>query len=295
MANRHWSGFGLHPVLGYGILLTGFLLFSEYFFSKITFAAWICVFTAWVCTLKLSEQKRNDFLKCCFDNKTCMKIRLLENTLIAIPFILLLVYKLIFVPLLILIPLVSLMAFVKLKTISSKTLPTPFYKKPFEFTVGSRNAFYVLGIVYFLVFMAVLSHNFNLGIAALALLFFTVFSFYQSPENDYFVWSFSLSPHYFLMEKVKTAFLFTTLLSLPAIIPLSLFFKGELQALLFFQGVGYCFLITIILAKYAAYPSTLHLPQVILIGISFYFPPLLLGIIPLFYFQSVKKLNIFLQ
>ncbi len=54
-------------------------------------------------------------------------------------------------------------------------------------------------------------------------------------------------------------------------------------------------MMTIILAKYSAYPQEMNIPKGILIAFSIYFPPFLLVLIPLFYLKSVKKLKVFLD
>jgi hypothetical protein len=59
--------------------------------------------------------------------------------------------------------------------------------------------------------------------------------------------------------------------------------------------LGYVYLVTIILAKYSGYPNEMNLLQGILIGISLLFPPILIGIIPFFYLQSIKRLNDILE
>jgi hypothetical protein len=50
-------------------------------------------------------------------------------------------------------------------------------------------------------------------------------------------------------------------------------------------------LTTIILAKYAAFPHQVNLPQFVILAVSVWFPPLLIAVIPFFYRQSVKRLN----
>jgi hypothetical protein len=58
--------------------------------------------------------------------------------------------------------------------------------------------------------------------------------------------------------------------------------------------VGFAFLCTIILAKYAAYPHEINLPEGTLVAISISFPPVLLALIPYLYFKAIRKLNVLL-
>ena len=59
--------------------------------------------------------------------------------------------------------------------------------------------------------------------------------------------------------------------------------------LLVFTGIS--FLIVIILAKYAAFPNEIQLPQAIVLAACVWFPPLLLLTIPYFYIHAVQRLN----
>jgi hypothetical protein len=171
------------------------------------------------------------------------------------------------------------------------TIPTPFSKKPFEFTVGFRKTFYVFPIAYFLAYISISVGNFNLGVFSMLLIGLTCFSFYSKIENDYFVWNYNLSSKEFLIEKTKTCLIFFTLLSLPIIIALSISFFKEIDILIVFLLLCYAYLTTIIFAKYSSFPNEMNMSQGILIAISFMFPPILLIFIPLFYSQSIKKLN----
>ena len=222
-------------------------------------------------------------------------MRMLENSIIALPFIIFLIYKQLYVPVLILVSITMLMAIVNINSTYNYTIPTPFYKKPFEFTVGFRNTFYLFFLAYFLALIAVSVSNFNLGGFALLFIFFVSYSFYSKPENEYYVWSFSKPPNEFLSEKIKIALIHSTILNFPVLVILGIFFLHEINTTLLLTVSGYVYLITIILAKYSAYPNEMNLPQGILIGISLLFPPVLIVIIPFFYFQSTKRLNNILE
>jgi len=120
-------------------------------------------------------------------------------------------------------------------------------------------------------------------------------TYYSKPENEYFIWIFSKKSQQFLYQKIKTACVYSTALTLPVIISLILFYPGKADVILMFFLVGETFLWTLILAKYSVYPNEMNLPEVILIAVSAYFPPLLIVIIPFFYVKSVKKLNSLLK
>jgi len=127
------------------------------------------------------------------------------------------------------------------------------------------------------------------------LVFMVVLSYYSKLENEYYIWSFNLSPKQFLTDKMKTGLFNTTLMCIPILIALGIFFSAELETLLTFLIMCYAYLATLILAKYSVYPNEMNIPQGVLIAISLIFPPMLIGIIPYFYIQSTKKLNTMLE
>jgi hypothetical protein len=53
-------------------------------------------------------------------------------------------------------------------------------------------------------------------------------SFYLSTENEYFVWNYSLNPRNFLLNKIKTALLYSSALAIPIVVLLSFYFYNYL-------------------------------------------------------------------
>ncbi|MDD3130892.1 MAG: hypothetical protein PHN94_03620 [Bacteroidales bacterium] len=288
---RKLRGFGMNPVIGIMLLIAAFVGLSVYLFSKTEFAAHILALLALILVSKLSERTRNDFLKLSFNNRAYRKLRLIENSSAALPFIAVLCARQSFAAAVILMFLALLMATVSFRSNFHLTVPTPFYRKPFEFTVGFRKTWFLFLLAYFLTFMALSVSNFNLGILALLLIFLTILSFYSAPENEFYVWSFSDTPRGFLLRKVRTALWYATLSAAPIFVSLAVFFFNQIEMLLLFQSAGYIYLVAMVLGKYAAYPREMSLPQGIVLGISLMFPPILIVVIPMFYLQSVRRLS----
>jgi hypothetical protein len=282
-------------VFGYLLFVLVFLGLGHYLFTKTDFASYLLILAALSSVSALSETRRNEFLKCCFPDNVFYQIRLIENLLIALPFALFLCYKSAFIQTFACILLPLLLARFNFSRDINITIPTPFYRKPFEFTVGFRNSIGGLIVAIALAVIAVSVSNFNLGVFALLLVFFIAGTYHYYPENEFFVWSYSMTSKRFLFEKIKTAFLFSTMLALPVTLILGFFFFEEIHGLLIFQGFGYLFVLTVILAKYSTYPSEINIPQVVSIGLCVYFPPTLFALIPYFYSQSVKRLNEILE
>ena len=298
LMNRKLSGSG-HPIIGYLLslfLLLVFIGLSEGLFYKTTFAPYLYMLIALYFTSKLSEIRRNDFLKICFGNeRQYRKVRILENLIIIFPFAVFLIYKQQFYPIILLVAIAVLMALLNFKTTYSLTIPTPFYKNPFEFTVGFRNTFFLFFMAYGLTIIAVTVDNFNLGVFSLMLIFLTVLGHYVKPENEYYVWSYGFTPAKFLIEKIKTAFLLSFYLYIPVFFLLSVFYFEYIGILLLCILLGYLYLTMLILAKYSAYPKEIGIIQAVFIGVALAFPPMLIVVIPLFANQSVNKLNRFLR
>ena len=291
MLNRQMKELGVHPVIAYPLGVILFLLASLFLFFKIEFAAYIYPFLAISFIAPLSESNRSDFLKTCFSKKKYTEIRLLENAVVVLPFVLFLIYKgnyWIAIALLLGGLLLGVFNFVG-RSIS--VVPTPFGKQPFEFLVGFRLTFLAIGFAYFLTFMSVYVGNFNLGVFGLLVVMLVSSAYYTKPEIPYFVWIFSSKPKQFLFQKIKTALWYSTILTIPILIVLGVVFPKNIYLLVVFQMFGYLFLLTLLLGKYSVFPKEMNLPEAIIIAMCTMFPPLLIFPIMYFYKKSESRLN----
>ena len=295
MVNRKMIDFGLPLLIGFTLLTFVFILLSNHLFENTEFAVYVYGLIAISFVSKLSEPKRNDFLKLIYNKDKYRKLRVVENIIYCLPFTLFLVYKNQFAFSSILNLLVIIITLLNFSTNVNATIPTPFSKKPFEFTVGFRKTFYIFPITYFLTYISVSVENFNLGVFSILLIGITCFSYYSKIENKYFVWNCNLSSKEFLLEKIKTCLINFSLLILPITLTLGIVFFNQIDVLIVFILLCYAYLLAIVFAKYSAFPNNMHLSQGILFALSFMFPPMLLIIIPLFYSQSIKKLNVILN
>jgi hypothetical protein len=295
MLNRNISEFGLPPIIGYLLGFIAFLGLSWYLFMKISYANYIYPLIGLSFLSTLNGLARNDFLQSCFSNRQYFQARLIENILLVLPFVAFLLFKNEIIIALGILIVSGNLAFFRTKNSFQWSIPTPFYKYPFEFTVGFRKTFFVFIGAYVLTYIAISVENFNLGIFALILSCFTTLSFYAEPEEDYFVWIFSKTPKSFLFSKIKIALLSLTLLCLPIWISLGIAFTENLRVLFIFQGLGYLYLVTVLLAKYSAFPRKISVPQGFLLAFGVWLPPLLILIIPFFYKKSIQQLNNILE
>jgi len=291
MTNRRFKDAGFEPLLAYLILTVGFVGLSIYLFHKTEFAEYIFVLSALAFIGKLSETRRTEFLKICFGDTKLKKIRVTENLICSLPFLIFLLYKQLFLSALLLLVFAAILALLNFRTTLNFTIWTPFSKRPFEFTTGFRNTFYLFFAAYVLTVIAVTVNNFNLGVFAMLLVFATTLSYYSKPENEYYVWIHNLNAKKFLFSKIKTAMLFSASLALPIAITLAIFYPQNIGILILFFGVGWLLLIGVIVGKYAAYPDEMNIVQGILLALSMWFPPVLVVLIPYFFKKSENRLS----
>jgi hypothetical protein len=295
MLNREMTALGIEPIIGYPVGVFAFYTISMQLFEKTQYAEYVYLFLALSFVIKLSEEKRNDFLKLCFSTIKYIKLRFFENLIVATPFIIILTIQSKYLISTLLLFLISFLILLSFKSKLNFTLPTPFYKHPFEFTVGFRTNFIIYLFAYFLAFMSITENNFNLGIFSLIVVLLACLNYYVNSEKEFYVWIFSLTPKDFISYKLKNIIGYSTLLCLPITVCLSVFFSSKIDIIVGFQCLGYLFIFTTMLAKYSVFPEKLNIRFGIIFALTVWLPPLLLLIIPYLYLQSTKKLNQILE
>jgi len=291
MISRQMTALGIHPAIGYFLGLAAFIGFSLLLFDRTELAPLIYILAALSVAFWLSETRRNEFLKSCFSLEDYYLARVLENNLVTLPFVLYLAFQALFIHLLLLMALSTFLAMTSYRNRSGYAFPTPFYKWPFEFATGFRGTFFLYLLAYFLIVMAVISENFNIGIFSLILVLLVCCSYYFNPEDVFYVWIFNMGPGKFLWKKMTTAFLYSSMLALPILLSLIIFYPEKYLITAVFFALGLIYLATVILAKYASFPDQVNLPQFIILALSVWFPPLLLAVIPYFCLKSDKNLQ----
>ena len=291
LSNRKIKEAGVNPLLGYIFGLTAFVLLSEYIFYKTEFAKYLVILACLSFQFRLSEKDRTDFLLSTYGDKLKNKIRVLENLIISTPFVFILVCKSLFPEAIILLLCSITVTLFSFHSNFNLTIPTPFSKNPFEFSVGFRKTFLLFPLTYVLTAISINVINFNLGVFSMLLMFLVTLSYYSKPEKEFYVWVHADTPKSFLMKKMIIATKNSTLLTIPISLGLLIFYPTEYNLILLFLFIGILFLWTMVLAKYSAYPSEISLPEGIIIAFALPFPPLILLVIPYFYTKSIKNLR----
>ncbi|MCF8259584.1 MAG: hypothetical protein K9J12_02330 [Melioribacteraceae bacterium] len=295
MANRRIREVGLNPVVGYILGLAAFIFLSYYLFENSEFAKYLVILSCLSLLFNLSEKRRTEFLLATFGNKLENRIRILENIIISLPFLIVLIYYNAFLESLLLLGIAILIAAFTFQINFNFSIPTPFSKRPFEFLVGFRKTFFMYPIAYILTGLAINADNLNLGIFSMILVFLTALNYYTKPEDEFYIWIHAETPNTFLLNKIITATKYSSLLVLPILVSLLIFFPADFKWPLLIFMFGLLFIWTIILAKYSAYPLKMNIPEGILIALSVYFPPLLLAVMPYLYFKSINNLKVVLD
>ncbi len=274
--DRKLVEFGIQPILAYILAPLFFIAISFFLFYKTEYAVYLYVVYAIFNLLQIGDQKRNDFLKMHFGDAQFRYLRSVENILIVAPFVLFLIYKLEFVAVVIL--LFAALALSLFNTDVSKKLyfATPFGKYPFEFATGFRKLFPVYLGACFLLAMSVAVSNFNLGLFAFVLVVFLCMSFYSEPENPFYVWIYKKTSMGFLRHKCLVACGYLSILLIPLFLVLTYYFSEYVYICIGALTLSYIYLMALIVFKYVRFPQQLSLGQVILLTLSYLFPPLLL-------------------
>jgi len=291
LINRTFREANIAPLAAIALLIIVFLGFSMLLFYKTSFAQYIYVGTGLAFISKLSDTRRTEFLALCFGDALVRKIRILENSVLAVPFLAFLLYENCFLAGITLLIFAFAFALINVRKQSNFTLPTPFYRKPFEFTIGFRNTFYLIFIAYGLAVIAVSVNNLSLGVFAMIFIFAITITYYTKPEDEFFVWSYNTTARRFLYQKIKTATVFSTLLVFPIFALLGIFFFRDSGTLLLFFLAGWAFLPCVIVCKYAAFPDELSVTQGVLLALCISFPPLLLFVTRYYFKESENRLN----
>ena len=291
---RYLTDAGISPVVALLLIVLVFLGFSVYLFDKTEFAEWAYCLIAVVILLQFSDVERQEQLKQLFKKKH-LQIRLLENGGLVLPFLPFLLYEGKFLAASILLVLAAGLAVLSGRFRLNFTIPTPFKRMPFEFPVGFRKSFLMFVFAGVVLFQAAQVDNFNLGLFALALVFLTGMYYFLKPEHLFFVWIYNVRGKRFLWRKSLTAIKGISILSAPYLVLLFVLFPDNWLYILGAQILGYFFIVSIIFAKYSAFPHEMNVPQALLYSLCLWFPPMLAVVVPIFFVQSLRRLKPILE
>ncbi len=289
--NRHIKEAGLNILLAWVVASISFIGLSIILFSQYEYAEYLYAVIPLFFSIRLGNFRRNEFLKICYGDLKFRLLRLLENLLISIPFLIILMINQSFMVSAVLVVIISAFTLFEWKSNFHFIIPTPFQKYPFEFILGFRRSFLAIAIIYAITIIAVKVDNFNLGLFSIGLSFLCSLSYYSFMEDEVYVWSHIKKPRGFLLKKIRVAAFCNSILYLPLIGLLSFFFYDNIHQILILYGLGMFFIIAIIFMKYSAFPNQAGLKESLVLTVTFYFPPIVLITFLYFYFQSLRSLS----
>ena len=291
---RKLNHFGLSTQIGIPVLIIAFFYLSNTIVDQIDFGNYLYSLFAISIGLQLSDNERNTFLYQTFTLKQYYQVRILENSLISLPFCCFLLFKANYLLSLITLVTIIITSFIKVNKTTNFVVPTPFSKKPFEFSVGFRKSYPMLFILYLLTIISIKVNNPNLAIGSILGIMAIICGYYLKPEKDFFVWIYNSSPKLFLIKKLKSGIQNTILVTSPQMLLSGLYFTDSLDQIALFYLIGLAAISIIIVMKYAAFPNEIGIPQGIFLAVGCYFPPLLFLQFPYFYHQAIKDLKKYL-
>ena len=288
--NRTLKEIGIHPYIVYVLVLPVFVILSKLLFDKTEFADWIYIGIALLLGLRLTDKHRTEELVTLFPKKVFHLIRGLEHFALQLPFMLYLIYeqKFLFAGGLVLAS--CLLSLYRQQFGIGQVIPTPFKRIPFEFIVGFRQSVIFLLGVYFLLAKAIQVDNYKLSLFCIPVSFLICCSYYFIPEKTYFVWMFNMDTNQFLKHKIALGLFSGLIITLPLCIILMIAYPEVWYFILGLEMLGSVVLLTMILAKYSAFPNEMNIPQVILFVLCLVFPFLLPFAILIFYKQAKRRL-----
>ncbi|MFK7904984.1 MAG: hypothetical protein AB8B69_07665 [Chitinophagales bacterium] len=288
---RHLQAAGFNSYLGLVLIVLLFFALSYAFFERVPYPQYVYPFLAWSVVNAFGGIQRNEFLKNCFSEKDYPKIRLIENLIAVTPFFLFLIFKQEYLLALSIHPIAAGISCFNKVNRFQVVMPTPFYKYPFEFTMGFRQYYWLFAAAYLLTIISLVVGNFNIGAFCLLFIFLSCLGFYSKPEPLFYIWIHAATPAKFLKQKMGIAVLYSLVLSLPIFLSLLFFYPDNARIVLLFEALGIVYIFTVLLGKYAYYPSEVNVIPMILITLSIFLPPISLAVIPYFYFKAKQNLQ----
>lgn len=291
MIHRAIRAAGLSPIIGYALLTLVFLAASTFIFYKTTYAAYVYTAAALALTIPLAAGERVRFLNHIYGHKIACILRLVEQWLCALPFVLYLAFQQEYIAIATLLLATSAASRLRYGVMRQNVVWTPFSQRLYEFAAGFRRSWWAVLMGYLLVGIGIGVHNFNLSAAALGLLYIITMGYYTEADDVYHVWNHKGTAATFLQQKIKTALLYSfATAALPAL-AIAVRFPNQYWVVAAVLLVATLYLILFLLGRYVCFPSKINIPYAILFATALGFPPMLLVLLPYFYNISIKRLN----
>lgn len=289
--NRASIEFGLAPIVSYALIIIIFCGLSYMLLSRGEIEQWEYTIGPIILIFIFSDPDRLRFYKQIYSHKVFTGIRISENLIITLPFLFFLIAFKAFIPSIIIFGLALIASILNRGIAYSISIPTPFYKYPFEFASGFRMSWLFLIVLYIIFSIAVYVDNSYLGIFTLTITALCSTAYYQTQEALYFIWIHKMDSKSFIIHKIKIAIGYTLLTIIPLLITAIIVWPYMTLWIVLFCICALLFIATSITAKYAIYPNIFDLPLTIALSIGFIAPPLLLLLLPYLFKKASQNLK----
>lgn len=278
------------------VLSLAFIFISNIFLNKVQYAAYLYLLIETIIILSLGGKTRNQFLSSLFLNKKYILLRIAENLLAVFPFMVFLLLNSHYWIVLINIALCLLLSFFnRIGIRTNLVIPSPFSKRPYEFTTGFRRTYWIILVIYCTTIYTIIINNLIAGVGSLLAVFIICMTFYSHLDPVLYVWIHAQTAKTFLTGKIKTAVLYSLSLSLPPALILIAVYPASIGLITIIFIIGMAYLLLAIMYVYVNFPVKTTQSQNLQYITGILLPPLLILIIPNFYFQSLRRLKDYLQ
>jgi len=301
---RFFSFNGINPVAGITILAL-FALLSVLLFEKMRYAPALYTLGAFHIIMQLQQAPANKFLR---DNTTpaiFFRAKLAEHMLVALPFIMVLLYMqalLYGLGLVVAIVPYSYFSF-SLPKLRTMHLPVPYQQYSFEWLFNFRvyQVAYILHILLLATGVAV--NNYYICMLGWLILLYAMVTSYGVIEDAIYIWVFRINAANFLGRKMRALVINYTITFLLFSVVCFVLFPGDRMLTFICLLVGILTLMGSLFMKYQFYPSVfiVQLSQMLLFGFavaSIVSPPFIIAIIAFLLFSYIrarKKVKTILQ
>lgn len=282
---------GLPVFILYPALILLYTVLYQFVRLYPTWGAYLLVMANFQYLFSLSDFKRNDFLKTVFPKAVYYKVRILENVFISFGSLIILCLNGNYLIAVALLSFCILFIFTSAASIWKRSIPTPFTKKPFEFILGFRRTWLLLLLLYIISTIASTANNLNLILFCMFCICLCCIFYYQTPEPILVHWNQSRKATSFLHHKIGRAVAQLSLLLCPLLLLVAVCYPEELYKALIVWLLGIILIPFIISLKYAVFPRAINATEATVLSLCIIFHPLILAVIPYYYFKAVHNLK----
>jgi hypothetical protein len=267
---RFYSFSDIHPLRGVPITLGLFTFVSALLYDKAPYPAWIYMVLSVAALTELQNEKTNSFLKQMTSRSTFFKIKLAENSLILLPFVLVMAYYHSWLQLIIAIALVIPYSYssAKLPKPKLKALKTPYAGYAYEGNFGFRSMFFAYVLYAALLIVGCAVHNIYVFMVPFFILLFCMQAVYGEIEEPIYIWMYRTSAGGFLKKKLSVLFRNYLITFAPFLLLGLVFYYAEWPLLLLCFMAGLLANIGSMLIKYHFYPGRMivQISQMVFFG-----------------------------